>query len=72
MTFEQRAELIADFVEVVSNKYRQLCDDKRLAEAIKAYNDTYNERRVHGFSKAQREAYIAGIVELLGRQTGQV
>ncbi len=68
MTFEKRAELIADFIEAVGNKFSRNRNDKRLYEAIKAYNDTYDERRVHGFSESVREAYIAGICKLLGRQ----
>jgi hypothetical protein len=67
-TFEQRAELIADFIEATNNKYSRLHNDNRLFEALTAYNNAYEERRTHGFSEARREAYIAGIAKLLGNQ----
>lgn len=65
MTFQQKAELIADYIDASRNSYSPLNDDPRLAEALKTYKRVYSELRVHDFSTARREADIAAIIELL-------
>ena len=65
MTFQQRAEILADFIEANSNKYSRLRDDPRLVDALKEFDSIYQEKRVHDFTEARREAYIAAFCKLL-------
>ena len=56
---------MADFIEANSNKYSRLRDDPRLVDALKEFDSVYQEKRVHDFTEARREAYIAAFCKLL-------
>lgn len=65
MTFRQRAELIADYIEASRNKCSPLVDDLRLTDALETRRRVYGEFRKHDFSTAVRESDIAAITGLL-------
>lgn len=66
MTIEQRAELIADYIEAVQNKDNFLRADVRLLPALSAFTETYKQlRNKMSFTEAAHQAHVEAVVELL-------